>query len=255
MGEQLLELGISAVALALASIGALLLRRYPLILAAVGVVLLGGAAWLAHAFLSSMGSFRTEGSPAGTIAFVMFLGGAFTAAVFGVTTLVTGLVAWRRGGEAPPIPRALWMFALVGTVVLMVIGHFRGIGEAKEAQADKAAAASSAERVRYEECVKLTLDWQQTETLKACADELAAAWDTHHLGKRRFAGMPEMREFARRLGAMYSAYGKGARDPQGGIEGLRSLRDRVEERLPREKELQSFLLALEQDLRQDARLR
>lgn len=249
MGEQLLELGMSAVALALASIVALLLRRYPLILAVVGVALLGGAGWLAHAFLSGMGSFRTEGSPAGTIAFVMFLGGAFTAAAFGVSALVTGLVAWRRGGEAPPIPHALWMFALAGTVVLMVIGHFRGIGEAKEAQAEKAAAASSIERARYEECVKLTLDWQQVETLKACADELAAAWDTHHLSKRKFSGMPEMPEFARRLGAMYSAYGKGARDPRGGVEGLRSLRERVEARLPKETQLQSFLLSLESELR------
>jgi hypothetical protein len=249
MGEELLRLGVSVVALAVASIAAMFLRRYPLILAAAGVVLLGLAGWLAHAFIGNMGSFRTEGSPAGTIAFALFLGGAFTAAVVGVSTLVTGLAAWGRGGEAPPIPRALWIFALVGTAVLMAIGYFRGIGEAKEAQADAMAAASSAERVRYDDCVRLTLDWQETETLKACADELAAAWDTHHLAKRRFAGMPEMPEFARRLGAMYSTYGKGARDPRGGIEGLRALRERVEERLPKESELQSFLHLLEQDLR------
>lgn len=127
-------------------------RRFPALLVAMGVWLLATAASLAAGF--SPGNFRTEGSPAGTIAFVVVGSIIVVAGAGGLFLFFHGLV--RLGGEADgAVPLrlgvALASAAIVAGAAVAGFKQHRGSGDrASEASASVTARQkATARRDRY----------------------------------------------------------------------------------------------------------
>lgn len=222
-------------------IPALLILAAGLALLALPIAIVVSRAW----YMSS------EGSPAGTIWFVLVLSFGLMAAIAGAMLAMTGMMRVLEGVESVA---ARFLASLVA-VVALVVAEFSGYRAWKGPTAPKAAAAprveytephrggkagakQAADRQRYDECVAYMRESYRPETLKTCADELLAAWDESHAAKARFANMPDDGSFAGSIGALYVAYAEATQDHRGALAGVRRVHDRTLARHPRSPALE-----------------
>lgn len=242
--ELLKELLVSLVSTALAAamlyfwrrsrIPAALILAAGLALLALPIAIVSTRAW----YMSS------DGSPAGTIWFVLVVSFGLMAAVAGTSLAMTGMMRLLRGVDSIA---ARFLASLVSVVALVFIG-FVGYRASQAPRAPKADSPQAqvreptargaggprqaAERQRYDECVAYMRESYRRETLKACADELVAAWDASHGDNKRFANMPDDGSFAGSIGALYASYAEATSDRSGALAGIRALRERTQARYP-----------------------
>lgn len=235
------------------------LLRLPLLMVAIGVGLLALAVILVGEF--SVGSMRTEGSPAGTIMFVLYGSVVAGAVAVGTYFATYGLTLLTVDTGLHVALRVIACFAAVSLFTTIAMVQYRKHVTAKSGAvgtADRAAgragyeapasgmtpfephprgpgaARDAAARMRYDECVAFVRVSHRPETLKGCADELVAGWDESHAAKRRFANMPDGAQFAGSIGDMYVAYAEATGDVSGARSGVRGLQQRVLARAPQE---------------------
>jgi hypothetical protein len=220
------------------------------------------------------GSFRTEGSPAGMIAFAVYgaAGLAFLAAGLAYAAVGAGLVLRRMDGW----PRRLLYGVLgLGVFVAAEILAVRGLlKEDPPNRVERAAPVPTgasalrtlrarlppdlrgrrelADRALFDECMGHLAIAARSRELHNCANALVAAWDESHESKARFANMPDG-SFAARIGELYVASAPHANNPYSPLEGVRAVRQRVEQRFPADTATLRQLRAQEVALSRGAR--
>ena len=211
------------------------------------VILAAGLALLALPIaivISRAWYMSSDGSPAGTIWFVLVASLGMVAAIGGASLAMTGMMRLLRGVDSIV---ARFLASLLSVAALVFIGLI-GYRVSKAPRAPKADAPQAqprepthrgaggprqaAERQRYDECVAYMRESYRRETLKACADELVAAWDSSHGDNKRFANMPDDGSFAGSIGALYASYAEATSDRSGALAGIRGLRERTQARYP-----------------------
>lgn len=175
-------------AIAAAIVGAWrFLSRFPAILVAIGVYLLAIAASLAAGFSPS--SFRTEGSPAGTAAFIVVGGVIVFSAVAGLFLFFHGLSRLGGGESATPLRVGVSLASVAVVAGAALAGHdrHRGSGDPGTGAAASIAARQkeTARRDRYrlehevlrrvEVTEAYALDWAPTADAPALAMRVPAA--------------------------------------------------------------------------------
>lgn len=202
----------------------------------------------------------TEGSPAGTILFVLAGSIGAAALLAGLASAVAGVLALAVGAGVRGTVQGLSGFAVCLLLAASVAwGFTRDSATVTERQAARpperpsmigtgAAALAElreglapdlrmkrevADRAAYEECVLWLREPPKARQLRTCADGLLQAWDEAVATKRPFANMPEDGGgFPARLGALYVAYADAADDAPAGIAGVTEVEIRARDRYP-----------------------
>lgn len=224
---------------------------------ALAVVLLAVPAWL----LMNRGVWmvQTEGSPGGTILFVVAGGIGVLAGLAGLASAAAAVMALAVGAGVRGTVQGLsgfvvclllaasaaWGFTRDRATVTerqvrpperpsMIGTGAAALAELREGLApDLRIKREVADRAAYEECVLWLREPPKARQLRTCADGLLQAWDEAVASKRPFANMPEDGGgFPARLGALYVAYAEAADDAPAGLAGVTEVETRARARYP-----------------------
>ena len=230
----------------------LVARLHPVVSALLGAALVAGPVALGiHLF--GIGFFRSEGSAAGLVFFMLFVVAGVVSATMGIVFLAQGVIAIVRG-EKPWVP-GRYVLAGAAGLALGVAGAVAGWNvyrahEAKEyraksealvrERAERIAAkrpkpapepaeaprpelseADAALRTRFRECVKRMVENREQETQGECARQHQAEWDARVASGASFEPFHNEAELAGSIARSHITHAYAVKDFAGGLAGVR----------------------------------